>query len=62
MRIYVLNKVVGNPVYSRSTYLESKLMDFFAFLNFSRQSDLSIYCWYYAQVINVMNVSKPNVW
>ena len=27
-------KVAGNPVFSRSTYLESKLIEFFVFVNF----------------------------
>ena len=36
-------KVARNSVFSKSTNLESKLMDFFAFLNFSRQSVLRVF-------------------
>ena len=32
--LYCILKVAGNPVFSRSTNLESKLIEFFVFVNF----------------------------
>ena len=34
MACYSVIKVAGNPVFSRSTNLESKLIEFFVFVNF----------------------------